>query len=186
LCGASDEDTTVNTISHVAHLIYEGEGGRRTLEQIHRVQRNRPLLSAVARRDAAATRRAVEALLHQHIVRLRVSAGGRLLSDVGGPLVLAPVHAPLRLGGRRIGSFVLSIQDDEGYKRLAARLVGLDVVMYMGSRLVKSTLGPSPGAIPTSGKLRLRGRTYRLFTFKAEAFPSGPLRITVLIPIPYS
>jgi hypothetical protein len=186
LCGANKEDTIVNTISRVAHLIYEGEAGRRTLEQVHRVQRNQPLLSAVARRNAAATRRAVEALLHQHIVRLRVSAGGRLLSDVGGPLVLAPVRAPLRLGGRTIGSFVLSIQDDEGYKRLAARLVGLDVVMYMGSRLVKSTLGASPGAIPTSGKLRLRGRTYRLFTFKAEAFPSGPLRITVLIPIPYS
>jgi hypothetical protein len=186
LCGASDEDTIVNTISHVAHLIYQGEAGRRTLKQVHRVQRNQPLLSAVAHRDAAATRRAVEALLHQHIVRLRVSAGGRLLSDVGGPFVLAPVHASLRLGGRTIGDLVLSVQDDEGYKRLAARLVGLDVVMYMGSRLVKSTLGPSPGAIPTSGKLRLRGRTYRLFTFNAEAFPSGPLRITGLIPIPYS
>jgi hypothetical protein len=186
LCGATNEQTLVNTISRIAHRIYDGEAGRRTLDQIRRVQHNRALLSAVARRDPTATRQAVEKLLHQHIVRLRVSAGTRLLADVGGPFVLAPVHAPLRLGGRTIGSFVLSIQDDEGYKRLAQRLVGLDVLMYMGKRLVKSTVGFSPGAIPTSGALRLHGHNFRSYTFTAEAFPSGPLRITVLIPIPYA
>jgi hypothetical protein len=186
LCGKRDADTTVNTISHVAQRIYEGEAGRRTLTQIRRVQQNGALLQAVAHHDPAATRRAVQTLLHQHIVRLRVRAGGHLLADVGGPFVLAPVTAPLRLGGRRIGSFVLSIQDDEGYKRLANRLAGLEVLMYMGSRLVKSTLGPSPGPIPQSGPVSFRGRSFRAYTFDAEAFPSGPLRITVLIPLPYS
>ncbi len=186
LCGSSDEQTTFNTVRHIARLIYYGETGRRTLTQMRRVQGNAPLLAAVARRDPVATRKAVQALLNQHIVRMRVSAGGRLLSDVGGPYVLAPVTGPLRLGGRTIGSVVLSIQDDEGYKRLAGRLAGLDVVMYMGSRLVKSTLGPSPGAIPTSGTVHLRGKSFRAYTFKAAAFPSGPLRITVLIPMPYS
>ncbi len=187
LCGASVQDTTFNTISRIAHLIYDGETGQRTVKQIRRVQANGPLLRAVARRDPAATRAAIAALLHQHIVRLRVSAqGGRLLSDVGGPYVLAPVTAPLRAGGRTIGSFVMSIQDDEGYKRLAARLAGLDVLMYMGSKLVKSTLGPAPGAIPASGRVSVRGKSYRAYTFAAQAFPSGPLRITVLIPMPYS
>ncbi|HEX3909651.1 MAG TPA: hypothetical protein VHW67_02975 [Solirubrobacteraceae bacterium] len=186
LCGATQDDTTVNALSRIAHLIYDGEAGQRTGKQIRRVQGNRALLEAVAHRDAKATRAAVEALLHQHIVRLRVSAGGRLLSDVGGPYVLAPVTAPLRLGGRTIGSFVLSIQDDEGYKRLANRLAGLDVLMYMGSRLVKSTIGYSPGAVPTRGPFSFHGRNYRAYTFSAQAFPSGPLRITVLIPLPYS
>jgi hypothetical protein len=186
LCGASDDATTVNTISHIARLIYDGEAGRRTLTQIHRVQQNQELLHAVAKRDKPATRAAVEALLHHHIVRLRVSSGGALLADVGGPFVLAPVTAPLRLGGRTIGSFVLSIQDDEGYKRLANRLAGLDVLMYMGTRLVKSTLAGAPGAVPQSGPWSYRGKSYSAYTFKAEAFPSGPLRITVLIPLPYS
>jgi hypothetical protein len=187
LCGASDEETTYNTISRIAQLIYDGEAGKRTVKQIRRVQANAPLLRAVAKRDPAATRAAIAALLHQHIVRLRVSAhDGRVLSDVGGPYVLAPVTAPLRSRGRTIGSFVMSIQDDEGYKRLANRLAGLDVLMYMGSKLVKSTLGPSPGAIPTSGAVSVRGKSYRAYTFTAQAFPSGPLRITVLIPMPYS
>ena len=101
--------------------------------------------------------------------------------------MLAPVRATLRLHGRQIGNLVLSIQDDEGYLRLARRLAGLHVLMYMGgTRLVKNSLGPAPGAVPTSGLYRYRGHTFRVFTLNAHAFPSGPLRISVLIPIPYS
>ena len=82
---------------------------------------------------------------------------------------------------------MLSIQDDEGYKRLAKRLAGLDVLMYMGPppSLVKNSLGPAPGSVPDSGAYSYRGRSFRVFTLHAKAFPSGPLRITVLIPIPY-
>jgi len=191
LCGQTPTDTLVNTLSHVARLIYAGETGGRALIQVHRVQHNQPLLRAVAARDPVATRTAIEGLLNEHVVRLRVSAGGRLLSDVGGPYVLGPARAPLRLNGRQIGNMVLSIQDDEGYKRLAGRLAGLDVLMYMNLNpahptLVKNSLGPSPGAVPSSGSYRYRGHTYRVFTLHAQAFPSGPLRIVVLIPIPYS
>jgi hypothetical protein len=186
LCGADAQSTQFNTISHIAHLIYEGEAGKRTLPQIRRVQGDAALLSAVAARNPKATRKAVEALLHHHLVRLRIEAGGRLLEDDGGPYVLAPVSAPLRLHGRTIGTLTLSIQDDEGYKRLAARLAGLDVLMYMGPRLVKSTIGFSPGTVPTSGPFTFHGKSYRAYTFYGDAFPSGPLRITDLIPVPYS
>lgn len=186
LCGTDAQSTQFNTISRIAHLIYEGEAGKRTLPQVRRVQGNAALLDAVAARDPKATLKAVEALLHHHIVRLRIEAGGRVLADDGGPYVLAPVSAPLRLHGRTIGTLTLSIQDDEGYKRLASRLAGLDVLMYMGQRLVKSTIGFSPGAVPTSGPFSFHGKRYRAYTFYGEAFPSGPLRITDLIPVPYS
>ncbi|HEY2283430.1 MAG TPA: hypothetical protein VGH60_07775 [Solirubrobacteraceae bacterium] len=186
MCAKSAQDTLVNTLSRVARLIYTSEGGARALVQVRRVQRYQPLLRAVAARDPAASRLAVEHLLHEHVVRLRVSAGSRLLADVGGPYVLAPVHAPLHLNGRRIGDIELSIQDDEGYKRLAGRLAGLNVLMYMGSQLVKNSLGPAPGKVPATGTYHYRGRTFRVYTLHAQAFPSGPLRIVVLIPIPYS
>jgi hypothetical protein len=185
LCGPTSEDTLVNTLARIANLIYAGERGPRTLTQIRRVQRDPALLSAVARREPVAARQAVEALLHKHLVRLRVSAGGQLLADVGGPYVLGPVRAPLTLHGRRIGSLELSIQDDEGYKRLTGRLVGLDVLMYMSSQLVKNSLGPAPGNVPATGSFQYHGRSFRVFTVHAEAFPSGPLVIRVLVPIPY-
>ncbi|HEX4564872.1 MAG TPA: hypothetical protein VH115_10480, partial [Solirubrobacteraceae bacterium] len=163
-----------------------GEAGARAQVEVRRVQRSGPLVRAVAARDAAATRSAIEALLNQHIVRMRVSVGGQLLSDVGGPYVLAPVSASLLAGGRTIGRFTLSIQDDEGYLRLTRRLAGVYVLMYMGPTLVKNSLGPSPGTPPEDGRYEYRGHTYRTVTLHAEAFPSGPLRIVVLVPIPYS
>jgi hypothetical protein len=185
LCGPTSQDTVVSTLSHVASLIYDAETGPLTLPQVHRVQRDPVLLQAVSRREPVATRAAIVSLLNHHIVRLRVLVDGRVLSDVGGPDVLAPVRAPLQLQGHTIGTIVLSIQDDEGYLRLARRLAGLDVVMYRGGRLVMDNLGHPPGAVPLRGALDYEGRTFRAFTFTAEAFPSGPLRITVLIPIPY-
>lgn len=190
LCGPTSQDTTVNTLTQVANLIYTGESGQSAHKQVLRVQHDAALLQAVAHRDPAATELAIKALLNHHIVRLRVSAGGQLLSDVGGPYVLAPVTATLTRGGHTIGSFVLSIQDDEGYLRLTRRLAGLDVLMYMHSnpaepQLVKNSLGPLPGYVPASGPYRYRGRSFRVFTVQAKAFPSGPLTIRVLVPLPY-
>ncbi|HTR73076.1 MAG TPA: hypothetical protein VMG80_05715 [Solirubrobacteraceae bacterium] len=186
LCGADATATVDATLARIARLIYTSEGGPRAREQVRRVQHNRALLDAVAARDPEATRSAIDTLLNEHIVRMRVSAGGRLLADVGGPYVLAPVHAPLRLHGRQIGSVVLSVQDDEGYKRLTGRLAGLDVLMYMNGRLVKNSLGPEPGAVPASGPYAYRSRRFQVYTFDAQAFPSGPLRVAVLIPDPYT
>ncbi len=191
LCGANDVATQVATLSKVANLIYEGERGPRTLVQIRRVQQYVPLLQAVARRDPTGTREAVEAILHHHLVRLRVYAGSTELADVGGPFVLGPVHADLHLHGRKIGSIVLSIQDDEGYLRLAKRLAGLDVLMFMQGeggklRLVKNSLGPNPGPVPATGSYTYKGQDFSVFTVHAEAFPSGPLTIRVLVPLPYS
>ena len=192
LCGSTPADTAVNTLRGVANLIYTAESGHRAQAQVHRAQRNRPLLEAVAHHDAQAARLAIDALLNQHIVRVRVDAGGQLLSDVGGPYVLAPVSAPLRQRGHTIGTLELSIQDDEGYLRLARRLAGLDVLMYMNPshpQLVKDSLGPAPGPalaeVPAEGSFNYKGHSYRVFTVNAQAFPSGPLVIRVLVPLPY-
>jgi hypothetical protein len=187
LCGSTSEDTTVNTLARVAKLIYSGESGDSARKQVRRVQHDTALLEAVANRSPAATELAIKSLLNHHIVRLRVSAEGQLLSDVGGPYVLAPVTARLRLHGHAIGSFVLSIQDDEGYLRLTKRLAGLKVLMYMspGQQLVKDSLGPLPGYVPASGSYSYRDKPFRVFTVHASEFPSGPLTIRVLVPLPY-
>ncbi|HLH15057.1 MAG TPA: hypothetical protein VKV16_09735 [Solirubrobacteraceae bacterium] len=194
LCGRTAQETTVNTLERVAELIYEGEMGPTAAAQMRRVERNQAFVQAVARREPEAARLAIDSLLTEHIVRIRVSVGSKLLSDVGGPYVLGPVHAPLRLHGHTIGDVELSIQDDEGYLRLARRLAGLDVLMYMNPdsshpELVKDSLGPLPGpslaSVPVRGAFRYDGRSYQVFTVHATAFPSGPLTIRVLVPTPY-
>ena len=188
LCGKTEEDTTVNTLMGVADLIYRGELGEAAHKQLMRVQHNEPLLQAVAERNPAATEAAIKALLNEHIVRMHVTAEGKLLSDVGGPYVLAPVSANLTREGHTIGTVTLSVQDDEGYLRLARRLAGMDVLMYMKGddpELVKDSLGPVSGTVPASGSYTYHGRSYRVFTVHAEAFPAGTLTIRVLVPIPY-
>jgi hypothetical protein len=186
LCGRTPRDTLVNTLESVARVIYAGEGGSRAQTQVRRVQRDPALRQAVAARDRERTRVAIDNLLTEHIVRLRVNVGGRLFMDVGGPYVLAPVSGVLHSGAREIGTFLLSIQDDEGYLRLTRRLAGMYVLMYMGDTLVKNSLGPSPGTVPRSGSYTYRGRRFRTFTLNVTAFPSGPLTIRVLVPIPYT
>jgi hypothetical protein len=186
LCGATRRDTLVNTLESVARVVYAGEIGSRARTQVRRVEADPALLRAVGARDREATRLAIDNLLTEHIVRLRVYVGGQLLMDVGGPYVLGPVGGVLNAGGRRIGTFVLSIQDDEGYLRLARRLGGMYVLMYMGETLVKNSLGPHPGSVPENGAYTYRGRRFQTFTLNVSAFPSGPLHIRVLVPIPYT
>lgn len=193
LCAATPTATLVNTLQRVAQIIYSGEKGPHALVQVRRAQRNRPLLRAVAAQNPEATTHAIDKLLTQHIVRIRVTVHNQLLADVGGPYVIAPVTAPLRLHGRRIGTMTLSIQDDEGYKRLAQRLAGLEVLMYMqaaGSnapeQLVKSTFSTPPSAVPARGPFEYEGHAFQTFTLHAQAFPSGPLRVVLLIPTPYT
>jgi hypothetical protein len=100
--------------------------------------------------------------------------------------VLAPVSGVLTRHGREVGRFVLSIQDDEGYKRLTDRLAGVKVLMYMEGHLVKNSLGPEPGNVPASGPFEYHGSTYRVFTLHLHSFPSGPLLVRALVPIPYA
>ena len=81
-----------------------------------------------------------------HVVRIRaVTAGGRLVDDVGGPYVLAPASAPLRLGGRVIGRVTLSIQDDTGFVKLMHRFTGAVVEL-------RTPPGRVPGGnVPAAG-----------------------------------
>ena len=69
---------------------------------------------------------------HWHIVRLRVMQGTRVLADVGGPYVIAPVTGTLEQHGRTLGRYVMSVQDDTGYVKLVSRFIGVPVELYRG------------------------------------------------------
>ena len=196
LCGSTHTETVMNTLRNVAQLIYGGEGGNRAQVEVRRVQSDPALLQAVAARNPVAARAAIESLLNHHIVRLRVSAGRSPLADIGAKDALAPVAGTLRLGGHRIGSLMLSIQDDEGYKRLLERLVGLRVIMSIGAEVVKNSLGPLPAGQlpPTSGAYEYKGQGYEVFTLHFAGVPTAhrtttasvPLTVRVLVPMPYT
>jgi hypothetical protein len=123
---------------------------------------------------------------HTHVVRLRVSRGGEVLADVGGPDILAPVSGSLRRGGRTVGHYTLSVQDDLGYVKLVTRFIGVPLVLRAGSHTlpVAGALAPGPPSIPDHGPVQYRRTPYEAFSFNAQVFPSGPLRISVLVAVP--
>jgi hypothetical protein len=188
-CAGSAADTRVATLGHVGELIYREEAASPYVKAtLRHIEADAGFQRAVATRDVVATRAAIVGFFaaHIHVVRVRVlvpEPGGaqRFFYDLGGPYVLAPVHGTLRSAGKLVGRFSFAIQDDAGYMKLAHRFTGADVLMRTGHKQVMGTLSPGPASIPDRGAVSYRGRDYSAYSFTGQAFPSGPLRISLLV-----
>ncbi|HSZ05779.1 MAG TPA: hypothetical protein VK778_11385 [Solirubrobacteraceae bacterium] len=183
-CPGSTSQTRVETLGRVGERIYGEELDSPTvLATLRRLEHSTAFIDAVAAHSIPATRAAIISFFaaHIHVVRVRVTVGGRLLYDLGGPYVLAPVHGTLRSHGRVVGDFEMSIQDDAGYLKLAHLFTGAEVLMRVAGRQVQGTLSPGPANVPERGAVTYGGRSYEAYSFTAEAFPSGPLRISLLL-----
>ncbi len=182
-CPSSIAQTHTNVLGAVGERIYAEELASPTVTAtVRRMEATPAFREAVAARDPAATRDAIIGFFqaHLHVVRVRVSVGGRLLVDVGGPYALAPVAGTLHSGGHVIGNFLMAIQDDAGYLKLAHLFTGAQVLMRVGSRQVMGTITPGPASVPGRGTISYAGHTYSAYSFTGTAFPSGPLRISLL------
>jgi hypothetical protein len=163
LCRATARATTASATVAVGKRLYEGERTSAQTRHVVAVVAHDPrFIHAVATDDPAALRAQIIRFFRDpslHVVRIRaVTAAGRLVNDVGGPDVLAPVSAPLRAHGAVVGTVTLSVQDDAGYLKLVHRFTGARAVLGM----------PSGGA---------DGST----SFTATGFPATPLPISFVI-----
>lgn len=188
-CGAAAPATAAQAAGFAAQRIYKSElSSPEVSADRHQVESDGQLLSALAGNGSVGE--AVTRLVYSgtHIVRLRVTRGGAVLADVGGPYIIAPVSGTLRLGGRTVGHYTLSVQDDLGYVKLESRFIGFPLIITQGGRRVplEGTIAPGSTFIPTHGPLRYHGAGYETFSFAALAFPSGSLKVTVLVPRPAS
>ncbi|HEY2140747.1 MAG TPA: hypothetical protein VGG98_01655 [Solirubrobacteraceae bacterium] len=190
-CGTAAAEVLATSAGAVARRIYAGEvGGTATIADKHQVERYAPLLEAIAAGNRSAVKAAVTSLVfsHTHLVRLRVTHGSTVLADVGGPYILAPVTGTLRLHGRALARYVMSVQDDLGYVKLVTRFIGAPIVLRAGSHAIpiEGVLTPGPASIPTHGPVTYRHTAYEAYSFDGTAFPSGSLRVSLLLPVPSS
>ena len=188
-CGTSTLATIVAIDSKVANNIYGSElQGNETARDLRHVTGAADLLSAVAAGNRAAVHNAVSRIVYHHfwhIVRLRaLDASGRILADVGGPYVIAPVTGVLRSGSRVIGSFVMSVQDDMGFAKLERHAVGDPIGIYVNGRRVVELGGHFPLQTPTTAQVTLAGTAYTAVTLTYNAFPSGTLSAVIAVPTP--
>jgi hypothetical protein len=187
-CGTAAAEVLATTAGSVAERIYAAEvASAEVIGDKRQIERDAPLLRAVESGQSSAIKAAVTRLVfsHTHIVRLRVSRGSTLLSDVGGPYILAPVSGNLRAHGRTIGHFVFSVQDDLGYVKLVTRFIGAPLVLRTdsGQVPVEGLLSPGPASIPDHGPLTYGHSSYEAYSFRASAYPSGRLRVSLLLPV---
>ena len=188
-CGPATLATISAVDTLVASNIYGGEvsGGETQTDLLH-ITGAADLVRAVAADNRAATLGAVQRIVYHHrwhIVRLRAfDAAGRVLADVGGPYVLAPVTGVLWSGLRVVGSFVMSVQDDLGFAKLERRFVGDPVGIYVNGKRVVEVGGSFPYLAPGGAGGNVDGIHYGAVTRSYHAFPSGTLSAVIAVPIP--
>ena len=188
-CGSSTLATVVAVDSRVANNIYGSElQGNETTVDLGHITGAADLLSAVAAGNRAAAFKAVSRIVYHHfwhIVRLRaLDTSGRVLADIGGPYVIAPVTGVLRSGPRVIGSFVMSVQDDMGFAKLERHAIGDPIAIYMNGRLAVELGGRFPFRPPAGAQVSLAGTPHAAVTLTYNAFPSGTLSAVIAVPIP--
>jgi hypothetical protein len=134
---------------------------------------NRPLIRAHARRTVI-----------PHEVRVRVTRGPQVLTDVGLPFVVQGAEADLRApNGAVLGRVEVSIQDVIGFVKLVSRQTGTEVVVRGQGRVASSLSAAAHAPLPSRGRVRLAGRSYIVRSFKEADFIGKPLTVWVLDPV---
>jgi hypothetical protein len=188
-CGAATVATIAAVDNATANDIYANElAGIEVSFDSAQVTASTALSAAVAAEDPSAAHAAVSRLVFHpawHIVRLRaLDAAGRILADVGGPYVIAPVSGLLRFRGRVVGSYLMSVQDDTGYTKLETRYVGNPIAIYYEGRLVAERYASFGEVPPSGGEAALGGVSYRVLRETYKAFPSATLTAVILVAPP--
>jgi hypothetical protein len=185
-CAATPAETATNAIGQAARKIYRDEqSGAATQLVVHDFEHSRAFQQAVASDNPAAATAVIDAFFKGtlHVVRVRATLGEELVVDVGGPHVLAPARGDVRdAHGHVVGHFLLSVQDDLGYVILTHRFTGALVFLSQDTQQIVGSTSPAPTSVPAHGEVSYDGLRYRPYSFTVEAFPSGPLRVLLLIP----
>jgi len=185
-CGSTSTATIAAVDATVVGDIYRNElAGTEVSFDLAQITGAHDLLAAVTTGNQTATLKAVQRIVYHpawHIVRLRVvDSSGRLLADVGGPYVIAPVSGVLRSGGHVVASFVMSVQDDAGEAKLETRFLGDPIGIYVSGKLVTERYANLPSRPPSGATLTLGAVHYRPVSETDTAFPSGTLDEVILV-----
>jgi hypothetical protein len=175
-----------------ARAVYDGQvRGAHSLAVLHRVGRDPILLQDLQAGRIAAARAYVAhqfpaVWYHWHVSRLRITQGGRLVSELGVPFVLPPsqmtLHGP---GGRAVGTLQVSMQDEIGFVRLMHRRYPPVQVVVRGqgaSHLRTSMRAAALTRLPASGSVKLGNRRYLVRSFREPSWDGGRVTIWILLP----
>ena len=155
---------------------------------LHLVGRDRTLLQLLRSDNVNATRSYVQrqfaaVWFHQHVSRMRILQGSRVVVEIGVPFVVAPVQMTLRgPGGRNLGVLQVSIQDEIGFVRLIHRHNPVDVVVRGQHGEVETSLPAAARVrLPSSGSVTIAGQRYHVSSFREMAWNHEPVTVSILM-----
>ena len=190
-CGAATQARVGGDYQSAALAIYRGElDGAEVHRDTKHVLASTALARSLAAGDTTGVTAAVTKIVYHrqwHIVRLRVLASsGKLVADIGGPYILAPVRGEISYRGKTVGSYVMSVQDDVGYAKLVWRYTALPIELYGRSGPLVGESFPAaevPPQLPAAGSsLTVNGARYLALLYGVKAFPSGRSEVLLAVP----
>jgi hypothetical protein len=186
----------IGEIVHIAQASYASEaGGRKLVQQLGRIARDRVLLDALSSGNVAGAQGEADAQLmgpsnhFDHVTRISVVRGSRVLVNAtvnsDGVFVVAPGRRVLRSRGRVLGILLVSIQDVTGYVKVVHDLTGADVVARGARGHLRASRG-TPSAVrsarlPRSGRVTIAGRDYMVRSFHEVGWGGEPLTVWILV-----
>ncbi len=175
------------TIGRVGARIYgSASSGTVVGQAVQRVRGSSALAAAASSDDATATERALRGLLAGQIVRIEVLAHGHRLASAGSGRAIAPVHGSIP---GTDATFVLSTQAADSYLHVTRQVSGAEVALLSGSSagssagvLAATLSGLQAQRVPSKGSFDFHGKHYEVSSLAGSAYPSGGLRIALLVP----
>jgi len=186
---ARTSTASIDQLTVIARRRYADEvGGLAVHRELRRIAHDPALIAALASGDQARLEAYVRVQYqnvwyHEHVSRLRILRGSRVVIDRGVPFVVAPSQVALRdAGGQLAGTLQISMQDVIGFVRYMHRNHHVDVVARGngGAHVCSSLPAADPAALPDRGRTRIAGKRYDVRSFRVLALDREPVKVWIL------
>jgi diguanylate cyclase (GGDEF)-like protein len=174
-------DARVAEAQAVARGVYR-EGVTDAGAAVRRVAADPRLTNALRAGDSAAAQARAAGLIHtMNLRRLRATANGRTLADVGDPGAIAPARTQLLAqGSSPVGQLEVSTTGARPYADRIRAVTTLDAALRQGGRPLASTGNTPARPLPGVGTVSVGGTDFRVASFNAPGFGAAPVRVSVL------
>jgi diguanylate cyclase (GGDEF)-like protein len=174
-------DARVAEAQAVARGVYR-EGVTDAVNALRRAAADTRLTNALRAGDSAAAQARAAALIHtMNLRRLRATANGRTLADVGDRDAIAPARTQLLTrGSSPVAQLEVSTTGARAYADRLRAVTTLDAALRQGGLPLAST-GKTPARpLPGLGTVSGGGTDFRVASFNAPGFGAAPVRVSVL------
>jgi hypothetical protein len=185
-CVRTSTTRRADAVLAAAAFRYQQETSGSTIHaDVQRIAADPLLLAALQRNRFGRALTEARRQLVQHVVRIRVLRGSRVVVDANHTSFDVAGSSMVLRGrrGERLGTLMITVQDVIGFIKLIDRRDGASAVVVRGSRGHLSASSPlaAAAALAPTGCVTLAGHAYVVRTLRERSFTGEPLTIRILV-----